>query len=321
MAWLDSGQAGRIVSDDWFRDRENYVRHLVAAVGLHRVEDLGELTVPDIQRYCLGIGLANETINKISHNVFSRLLTVSESRKLIPAGTRAAVYANSDRLKKKKGSPLRALTPKQRDRFLAAFVGDDAWCAPHAHTLFYMGLRPGELCGLRQDDFDWTGRGLTIRHSRGNGDDEEDVSDGKNEGAQRELEIPLNLMAILQPLRCEFFSKSDPWFFRSKRGAPLDYHNFQNRDFSRIAKRAGFPKITPHCGRHTVATVMLDQGAEPKYVADYLGIDTATVLKHYVHRRKGKGIDRYTAAPGLKSVTAPDGCEAPLPLAADRAPG
>src|SRR5262249_35256520 len=62
-----------------------------------------------------------------------------------------------------------------------------------------------------------------------------------------------------------------PWVFPSSTGTPLDHANVE-KAFKRVLKAAELPMhFTPHCLRHTFASLLLQQGASPAYVQRQLG--------------------------------------------------
>jgi hypothetical protein len=62
-----------------------------------------------------------------------------------------------------------------------------------------------------------------------------------------------------------------PWVFCTKEGAPLEDWNLR-KAMMKILKKAGLPlHFTPHCLRHTYASLMLQQGESPAYVQRQLG--------------------------------------------------
>jgi Phage integrase family len=62
-----------------------------------------------------------------------------------------------------------------------------------------------------------------------------------------------------------------PWVFPSAAGTPLDHANVE-KAFKRMLKLALLPPhFTPHCLRHSFASLLLQQGASPAYVQRQLG--------------------------------------------------
>ena len=63
----------------------------------------------------------------------------------------------------------------------------------------------------------------------------------------------------------------DPWVFASEAGTVLDGTNVR-KIMRRILKKAKLPlHFTPHCLRHTYASLMLQQGEPVAYVQRQLG--------------------------------------------------
>ena len=72
--------------------------------------------------------------------------------------------------------------------------------------------------------------------------------------------------------------------FCQPNGRPLHAHNATQRDFTRVAKLAGVPRIRFHDLRHCHATLLLQQGVHPKIVQERLGHSTISMtLDTYSH--------------------------------------
>ena len=62
-----------------------------------------------------------------------------------------------------------------------------------------------------------------------------------------------------------------PWTFVTKAGTPVNPANVR-RAMLRVLKAAGLPQhFTPHCLRHTYASLLLADGVSPVYVQEQLG--------------------------------------------------
>ncbi|HET9139762.1 site-specific integrase, partial [Actinophytocola sp.] len=76
-------------------------------------------------------------------------------------------------------------------------------------------------------------------------------------------------------------------------GSPIHPETITRR-FNRLVDQAGVPRIRLHDVRHTYATVSLDNGVDPKIVADRIGhANMAYTLSIYTHR--STGLDRSAA--------------------------
>ena len=73
------------------------------------------------------------------------------------------------------------------------------------------------------------------------------------------------------------------YVFSNFDGTP--YHpNTVSKAFSKIIKKADLPKVRLHDLRHTHATIMLKQGADPKTISERLGHSSVVItLDTYAH--------------------------------------
>ena len=68
-----------------------------------------------------------------------------------------------------------------------------------------------------------------------------------------------------------------PWVFCTRSGKPLEPHNVR-KVFRRVLKAAELPQhFTPHCLRHTFASLMLQAGESALYVQEQLGHASITL--------------------------------------------
>ena len=73
------------------------------------------------------------------------------------------------------------------------------------------------------------------------------------------------------------------YVFTDAAGLPLD-PNLMTRAFKKLVTTAGLPKLTIHGLRHTHATILLEQGVNPKVVSERLGhASVATTMDIYSH--------------------------------------
>jgi integrase len=73
--------------------------------------------------------------------------------------------------------------------------------------------------------------------------------------------------------------------FCTEIGTPINVQNVKNRSLKPILEEAGIPSSTRlYDLRHTMATLLIDEGVDPRTVADRLGHSSvATTLGTYVH--------------------------------------
>lgn len=169
-------------------------------------------------------------------------------------------------------------------------------------TGLMLGLRPGELTGLRWSDLDLDGApailsvtGSMKRQPRSDGTPGYELVMGdvkQSTSGRRTVGLPLDLARRLREHRrrqaAERLAVADLWqdhglVFCSELGSPLDPSNVR-RTFARMAKRAGLDARFPYSLRHTAASLLIDAEVPVEQVADLLGDDPRTLYRFYRHR-------------------------------------
>ncbi len=174
---------------------------------------------------------------------------------------------------------IKAMTRGQLAAFLAAATaadarGEDRRLYPFFLLLARAGLRLGEAFALEWPDLDFAGREIRVARA---------VSDGRidtpKSGHGRTVDMRRRLEAVLRHLQTERKAETlrrgwreiPAWVFCTARGTMLNKGNVR-RVFVRLLKRADLPlHFSPHCLRHTFASLLLRQGESPVYVQRQLG--------------------------------------------------
>ena len=140
--------------------------------------------------------------------------------------------------------------------------------------MFYLtGMRRAELCGLKVGDFD---SGRQVLRVTGKGD------------KTREIPVPdricKELLLYLKRLKEETGADADGWFFVTDKGKQL-YPAFVNNVVSRaLAGEEGFSgKKSPHVLRHSLATHLLNNGADINSIKEVLGHASLAATQVYTH--------------------------------------
>jgi integrase len=167
--------------------------------------------------------------------------------------------------------------------------GHDARFYPALATLFYTGLRRGELLGLCWEDVDFERGRIHVRRAIVKSQVTTPKS-GKGRHVAMAPPLASLLMDVLAARRRESIAlgrpEIPPWVFPSETGGPLDQDNF-DRSWRRVRRRAQGEGVRPlrlHCTRHTWASLALASGKSVRWVADQLGhADPALTLRAYAH--------------------------------------
>lgn len=164
-----------------------------------------------------------------------------------------------------------------------------------------LGLRIGEVCGLKWSDFDLKNGILTIQRTvcripRGDGHTNLIVQTPKTRKSTREIPLSTGLVAILRKLSKDV--TPDTWFLSGTESRPVEPRCYR-KSIRCYLKRAALRTIHPHVLRHTFATTCLQAGCDIKTLSELLGHANANVtLQRYVHsdlNRKRKALQRVYA--------------------------
>ena len=144
-------------------------------------------------------------------------------------------------------------------------------------TLFYCGLRNGELRGLAWEDIDFNKRTLTVNKNVVKVPNEKTnknytLTSPKTSSSYRTIPIPLFLINDLEKLydKCAtYYGFRDKWFVFGDVD-PIADTTFRNRK-TLNAFNAGVKDIRIHDFRHSCASLLIDSGANITLIAKYLG--------------------------------------------------
>lgn len=136
--------------------------------------------------------------------------------------------------------------------------------------MFSSGMRVSEISNLRVGTADLERRAILVR---GKGDKERliPICDDQVHSAL------IAYIAVQNPGR-----EADAFFFTNRFGRRLSEQSIRMA-LKRHAKAAGIEKITPHVFRHTVATMLLEQGVDLRFIQTFLGHSSIVTTTIYAH--------------------------------------
>jgi integrase len=155
-----------------------------------------------------------------------------------------------------------------------------------------LGVRRGELLGLRWVDVDLTTGRLAIRQTLVMVDGRPAMAEPKTAKGRRSLMLAPEVLETLRAHRANQAAERLSWgveytdsglVITTEDGRPMHPETLSGL-FARQARRAGLPPIRLHDLRHSVASILLARGVHPKVVSELLGHATiALTLDTYSH--------------------------------------
>ena len=215
--------------------------------------------------------------------------------------------------------PKQILNDEQLDRFMKRIRQDERWY-DFFYTELTTGLRRGEICGLKWEDFDAENGKLKVRRSvakrKGGG---LNIGETKTETGMRTIVLPPSTAELLRKRKETAVSE---WIFPNIYEPEKPMHpDYAYHRLKTLLKQAELPLIRFHDLRHTFATLALEHGMDVKTLSATIGhVSSATTLDIYSHitdtmqRQAAVHIDRKiggtdaqmpTAQPSARKDTSP----------------
>ena len=305
-----TGRKFQVIADEWEREHEPEITESTRRVYSYAVKRLkaaftgyaSEVTPLDIKRYITAFEKEGRAANSVqielavckmifAHAVLSGDIDVSPAAEV----------------KKSRGLPAKkreALTEEQEAAVKAAGIAQEACWWLFGYLLLYTGMRRGEALALSYSDIDRKAGVIhvTKKLSYACGQFPKLEDHLKSENGRRDIPLlppladalPKNRIGLVFPgedggfMRASEITKNWRAFCRD-----VGLNEIQRTDSGKTVET--FP-ITPHCFRHSFATICYEAGLDPRQAAQILG-DTPEVLEGvYTHLRNGK---RQTAAEKL----------------------
>ena len=293
-SWLQSQalQVGTDEGDMSLNTLINYRWALTPVINVHGKRMLRALEPEHVERLLLDLATQGKSRNSVAR-VRSVLAQALEE-----AQRRGKVHRNVARLtrvpKIKRSAEKRSLTVEQANRLLE--VAKDTEVEAFILTGLMLGLRPGELLGLRWEDVDLDGGALSVTGALKREGSTIRLGDVKTKGSRRRLDLAPELIAVLRAhhkLQTEQRLLVGPeWqdnglVFATEIGTPISPSNM-NRRLAKVTEQAGIGHWSmTELSRHSAASLMYAEGVPLERIADVLGHNSTKMLEqHYRHRVK-----------------------------------
>ena len=285
--WLEEYKKPTLRPSTFAGYSKDIANHILPYLGSKR---LTQLKTADIQKHYnrllesgriqdsgKGKGLSNATVRGI-HMVLREALDSAVREGLIPKNP-----ADGTSPPKIYRSEKQVLTKDQLETFMKLIEGDEEWY-DFFYTEIITGMRQGEICGLRWEDFDREKRTLRVARSVDFVNKELVVGETKTEDGKRTIYLPESLLHILAERQRQKGAFS-AWIFPNllKPEWPLNPSRAY-RQLKKLLEIGGLPSIRFHDLRHTFTSHAANSGIAPKTLSEIVGHSKASfTLDHYAH--------------------------------------
>lgn len=282
--WLDDAVKPS-VREQTYKTYESTARlHIVPVIG--RIA-LDKLTPQDVQRM---MGVAAAKGFTATHVGYCRVVLRIALNKALKWGLVARNVAALADPPRSEPYEAQYLSIEETHRFLNAVKGDRLEALYVVATT--LGLRKGELCGLRWQDIDLEAATLSVRHQLQRVGGRKQLVEPKTRSSRRTVALPPFVVAILRAhkarQRAERQWAAGKWreggfVFTTRIGTPLEASNL-SRSFHALLDATEIPRQRFHNLRHSAATLMLAQGVDATTIMAVLGhAHIGTTINLYAH--------------------------------------
>lgn len=231
-------------------------------------------------------------------------IALNHALKLELVGRNVAELVEGPRVPRRRIEPF---TADEARRLLAAVAGDELEAL---YWVALVGLRQGELLGLRWADVDLDEASLTVSQQVQRIDHRLQLVEPKTEASRRPVSLPALVVEALRAHRDRrrFARREGDLIFPSPTGAPLDARHLI-RHYKALLVRAGLPERRFHDLRHSTATLLYASGVELLTIKEVLRhtqiSTTADIYTHVMPELKRAAADAMDGM--LRPTRAADG--------------
>lgn len=222
-----------------------------------------------------GKGLSNATVRGV-HMILREALDSAVREGLIPKNP-----ADGTSPPKIPRTEKQVLTQAQLEAFMKRLENDELWY-DFFYTELITGLRQGEICGLRWEDFDRNNRTLRVARSVNYIHKKLVIGETKTEDGKRTIYLPDSLWRVLSNRQSNAIGE---WIFPNFLRPDLPINpSTAYRQLKKILKETDLPDIRFHDLRHTFTSLAAHTGIAPKTLSEIVGHTKASfTLDTYAH--------------------------------------
>ena len=282
--WLETDVRHNVRPKTYQNYDETITRHLIPILGSIPVQSLTSAMVQAYYAQKLREGTGAWTVH-FCHQRLSQAL--QQAVRLGTVTRNVCAMVTPPRVVHKE---MTTWTAEQARCFLA--VAHQSGYGPIWMLALGTGMRRGELLGLRWQDVDLAHSVVHVRQTVGLLHGRTEIKPPKSASSPRAIPIQPEIVAALREHRARQDERrglvGGVWedhdlVFAAANGKPINPDNLR-RDYDRLVKQAGVPRIRIHDQRHTHVTLALASGANIKAISRRIGhANTSLTLDVYAH--------------------------------------
>lgn len=222
-----------------------------------------------------GKTLSNSVVRSV-HMLLHEAMDGAVREGLVPSNPTTGTTIPKNEHKEKK-----VLLESQIEILTKEAEADEIW-RDFFKTELMTGMRRGEICGLRWDDFDETAGTLHVRRSARYEHGQPIIGETKTNEGKRKMILPQGIVELLAARKKTAITE---WIFPNptKPEMPMNPSSAYRR-LKILLNEADLPDITFHELRHTFATHAASNGIDPRTLSGILGHTKASfTLDTYTH--------------------------------------
>ncbi|HZH59966.1 MAG TPA: site-specific integrase, partial [Metabacillus sp.] len=284
--WIDV--YGSQCATNTLKTRKIYIEnHIIPSLGFYKINQLSRI---DYQKFLNDLlkKYAKSTVQTI-HSIFCTAINKAVELEILTHNKFQNMSIKKDvDINDKK---INYLTREQVDIFIEAAKQSHFHHYIIASMLIRTGMRKGELLALSWDDVDFDKKEINIFKSR----NENGVKKPKTTSSIRKIGIDETLISELKQYKTwqkknklkygEKYKESE-FMITSPNGQAFGTFGV-NKVINSILEKCNLHHISPHGLRHTHAIMLLESGADIKFVSDRLGHTTVNMTADvYLHITK-----------------------------------
>ncbi|MBO5320148.1 MAG: site-specific integrase [Ruminococcus sp.] len=275
--WLNA-VVNRVKESTFANYRNKFEKHILPEFGDIPCADLTAGRINAFINQKLTEGLSASYVRDI-FTVFKTMLKYAQEEYGFRLSLKNVVLPKSERKQVEK------ISDTEQKKLISYLKANMSLTAFGILLSLFMGLRIGELCGLKWEDIDFQHNILHIRRTvqrissaNGNKKTKIVVSSPKSATSFRDIVIPDTLMQYFETFRNEINA-----FILSGTDKPIEPRTMQYR-YKKLLHSANVENHNYHKLRHTFATNSAEKGFNAKALSAILGHSSVTLtLNRYIH--------------------------------------